>query len=167
VDHGADLKEGSPVYQALVGNPLGVAGLVKEWRASRPEVQDQLDQALFYHTAEGSGKVIGYLLWAGAQAHVRTPNPEDPEDSNETAIEAAVRRGDVSILKQMHPGRHPGLIPGLTANIRNHDIRMLEYLLSIGAPINDKANGGSSLIDQALWSLAFLCWAARRNYRNG
>ncbi len=112
--------------------------------------------ALLYHADQGSGKVIGLLIWSGAQPHTRIKDPRDPDnETGECAIEAAVRRGDVAILKQMHPERHPELITSLTKIAYSNDSAMLDYLLSIGAVLNDKPNGGSSLVDRAFGPLGF------------
>jgi len=156
IEHGADLCAGQPIYHALQSHPLAMARVAKELLAVHPELQGQVDMALFHHADEGSGKVIGLLLWAGARAHVRVKDPQDPDDeTGECAIEVAVRRGDVAILKQMHPERHPELIPGLIKRFFRNDTKMLDYLLSLGAVINDKPNGGSSLADSIFWSLFF------------
>lgn len=156
IEHGADLLEGLPIYQALANNPLAMARLCKELLHSHPEIQAQLDMALLHHADEASGKVIGLLLWAGAQPHVRIKGARDPDDEmGECAIEVAVRRGDVSILKQMHPDRHPNLVPRLSGALFRNNIQMLDYLLSLGLVVNDKPNGGSSLADRVFWGLWF------------
>lgn len=164
IEHGADLVEGLPIYNALVNHPLVMARPVKELLGVHPEVQAQLDSALLHHANDGSGKVIGMLIWAGARPHVRIKDPRDPDDeTGECAIEAAARRGDVAILKQMRPDRHPDLISSLLKALFRNNIPMLEYLLSLGAVINDKPNGGSSLVDGAFWCLWFPHGDSARN----
>jgi hypothetical protein len=153
LEAGADIMEGEPIYSGLMSNPLALARIAKEMREAHPEIQGQLDRALCDQVREASGKVIGMLLWAGAQAHVRLEDLYSPGELGPSAIELAVLRGDVAILKQMHPFRHPELIPEMIRWIYQEDQKLLDYILSSGALINDKPNGGSTLVDRAFSSL--------------
>jgi Ankyrin repeats (3 copies) len=153
LEAGADIREGEPIYSGLMSSPLAMARIAKEMREAHPEIQGQLDRALCDQVQEASGKVIGMLLWAGAQAHVKLEDLDSPGELGPSAVELAVFRGDLAILKQMHPFRHAELIPEMIGWIYQKDEKLLDYILSSGALINDKPNGGSTLVDRAFWSM--------------
>ena len=155
LDAGVDIREGRPIYYGLMSNPFAMARIAKELLEAHPEIQCQLDRALCDQVREASGKVIGILLWAGAQAHVKLEDLDSPGELGPSAVELAVFRGDLAILKQMHPFRYPELIPEMIRWIYQEDQKLLDYILSSGALINDKPNGGSTLVDHAFSSLYF------------
>ena len=90
-------------------------GFVKRHRREEPRIQQELNIALGYHVRAGNERGINLCLWAGADPHAPTPNPElgisedpEPEDGEErfigwSAIEEAASHGHLTILKRLGP----------------------------------------------------------------
>jgi hypothetical protein len=114
---GYDLTErhemGSILGHGTRNRPL--LGFVKQHRLDGPKIQQGLNIALCQHVREGNERGIALCLWAGADPHAPAPDPhirisDDTEvDDHEdhfigwSAIEEAVQRGHLEILKRLRP----------------------------------------------------------------
>jgi ankyrin repeat protein len=90
-------------------------GFVKRHRIEEPKIQRELNIALGYHVRAGNERGVNLCLWAGADPHASTPNPElglsgdaDSEGGEEgfigwSAIEDAASAGHLTILKRLEP----------------------------------------------------------------
>jgi hypothetical protein len=90
-------------------------GFVKRHRHEDPNLQLELNIALGYHARAGNEKGVSLCLWAGADPHAPTPNPElgmvedeNPDDEEDgfigwSAIEEAASAGHLDILKRLGP----------------------------------------------------------------
>jgi hypothetical protein len=90
-------------------------GFVKRYRAEDPKIQTELNIALGYHARAGNERGVALCLWAGADPHAPTPNPDlgiedDPGSGDEedrfigwSAVEEAAREGRLTILKKLGP----------------------------------------------------------------
>jgi hypothetical protein len=113
---GYDLTErhemGSVLGHGTTNRPL--LGFVKRHRTQNPKIQRELNIALGYHVRAENQRGVALCLWAGADPHAPTPNPElgdSDEDQDDweghfigfSAIEEAARHGDLTILKKLGP----------------------------------------------------------------
>ncbi len=90
-------------------------GFVKRHRTEDPKIQQELNIALGYHGRAGNEGGANLCLWAGADPHAPSPNPElgfsenTAEEAEEdrfvgwSAIEEAAREGHLNILKRLGP----------------------------------------------------------------
>jgi len=90
-------------------------GFVKRHRTEDPKIQQELNIALGSHVRAGKEKGVNLCLWAGADPHAPTPNPEfdlyenaDAEAEEEcfigcSAIQEAASYGELNILKRLGP----------------------------------------------------------------
>ena len=102
VSNGASLVREAPVAWGLMHKIRPVLGLLKRLGPDRPEVMRQADIALRFHAGEGSSKWVALTLWAGADPWSRGPDRVDDDDDDEhlNAIELAISRGHLDVLKQ-------------------------------------------------------------------
>jgi ankyrin repeat protein len=100
------------------------------------------------------------MLWAGANPRSLGPKADEADENDSecftTALKEACYSGNVDVLKKLKPDPQRDNLSELlhcaAALGRTNAIR---YLLEIGAQPNDKPNGGSSALDQALWQLNY------------
>jgi hypothetical protein len=154
LDRGADPITGHPFFHALNCSLQPLLGLFKELLAKDPRLQPQADATLGYYAEKKNPRCVGLLIWAGARpdAEITLEDAEDPQ----TALEVAVRSGDLATLKTMKPGRFPALLPKMVGAVGlGNAEEMTEFLFSIGAPVNDEADGSSSLLRSALWHIGW------------
>jgi len=152
LERGADPVKNDPFYHALLRVTHPVAGFIREWKERPPEIQSQVDAALLYFVMEKNGRGVGLCLWAGAQPavparEVRTKG----EEWTEVPLIAAAWGGDLTILKAMKPADHPNLLTEMLAN-SGGALAVVSYLLGLGAILNEKSNGGSSLLERRISS---------------
>lgn len=150
LERGADPVKNDPFYHALLRVTHPVAGIIREWKEMPPEIQSQVDAALLYFVMEKNGRGVGLCLWAGAQPavparEVRTKG----EEWTELPLIAAAWGGDLTILKAMKPADHPDLLTEMLAN-SGGALAVVSYLLGLGAILNEKSNGGSSLLERRI-----------------
>jgi hypothetical protein len=159
LDHGADAVEGRPFAEAFGAKVRTALRPFVEYKRAHPELaaslQEQLDCALRYFCGEGDLKWVSLLLWAGGDPRSRGPclekeYTEDPECYT-SGLEEACRSETLDVLKKLKPGpRRDNLVELLNyAAIWGRE-KTLEYLLEMGVNPNDKANGGSSVLDSVL-----------------
>jgi len=150
LDRGADAVTDDPLYHGLTSTVRPLLGIYKEYHDRFPDWQRQLNRALVHHVQQGSPQNVALLLWAGAQPDVAAPQSDQP-DGEETALEVAAAAGNLEILKALKPAKYPqSLGKVLRSAWLQGSIPMIDYLLELGAPLNDKADGGSDLLDSLI-----------------
>ena len=95
--------------------------------------------ALRYHAADGNLKWVSLLLWTGADPRLPVPRMDDSdvdEEDVETALVAAVRRGQFDVVRKI------GIDPArddVTALINEYcfgpNPDLLEFLIKLGANV--------------------------------
>jgi len=164
LDHGADALDGRPFAQAFGGKVRTALRPFVEYKRAHPELaaqlQVQLDCALRHFCYKGDLKWVSLLIWAGGDARSRGPSLEkeytnDPECYT-SGLEEACHSENVEVLKRLKPDPRQDDLPELLhcAAISSRK-PILQYLLELGSNPNDKANGGSSALDTALWHVNF------------
>lgn len=138
----------------------------------RPELadalQEQADMALRHACSEGEARWVGLLLWVGANPRTGglaidefdDPTYTSDPDSRRSALQAACSSGRLAVVKQLKPDPERDDMTDLLRSIYflpSPDL--LTHLLKLGASPNDKANGGSSVLDKALMYLNFGQWS--------
>jgi hypothetical protein len=120
---------GSILGHGTSNRPL--LGFVKRHRLEDPKLQLELNMALGYHARAGNEKGVSLCLWAGANPHTPTPNPEwgmveDENPENEeggfigwSAIEEAASEGHLHILKRL------GLTRAVTISTTSTDMQAI------------------------------------------
>lgn len=164
LDHGADPAAGRPFAEAFGAKVRTALRPFVEYKRAHPELatqlQEQLDCALRHFCGEGDLKWVSLLTWAGGTPRSRGPclgkeYTEDPECYT-SGLEEACHPETPDVLKKLKPDPNQDDLSHLLycAAISNRKA-ILEYLLDIGASPNDKANGGSSVLETALWHMSF------------
>jgi hypothetical protein len=164
LDHGADVVTGAPFAYAFCERVRTALRPYIEYKNAHPEVvlalQEQADRALRHFCHEGDLKWISLLLWAGANARSRGPDMDerwaDDPDCHTTALNEACSKGNLAVLKKLKPDPRSDDLAELLSNAAlTASKEITEYLLSLGAKVNNKPNGGSSALDRCLWHLGF------------
>jgi len=163
IEHGADLVTGSPLAKALHRTRTrAMLGIYTSCVVRRPELrtqlQSQLDAALRQACWDGDQKWMKLLLWAGADPASRGPLAQSIDSADgweSTALLELCSSGDAETLKRLVP-TVSALDLGEMMNRAAWRPRrgVIEYLLGIGAPVNDGADGTSKILSQSIEALA-------------
>jgi len=142
------------LVEIVAAMPRPLTGLIREYAKKIPDYEGQLSQALCWFVEEDHPRWIGLSLWMGANPRLRVPNSLIGEDEPEewmSSIEMAVFEGNLQALKLMKPSADKDDLTALLQQVwRPECVEAGEYLLSLGANINDKPNGGSYTLDRLL-----------------
>lgn len=152
IARGADVETDNPLAYALSRRIRTALGIYRRFRESVPDFKRQLDHALRYHCKKGDLKWVSLLLWAGADPYVG--GQSDPEysyvgDDDACAIEYAIIYGHLDILrmkKMPHDPRRPKAFMCLESACGSKSASYAACLLKFGYPVNDRADGTSSLV---------------------
>lgn len=174
LDGGADVVAGGPFAVAFGEKVRTALRPFVEYKRVHPDLapalQEQADRALRHFCYEGNLKWISLLLWAGANPRSRGPTLderwiEDP-DCHTTALSEAASKGNIEVLKKLKPDpRTDDLSELLSSAVLANSEETIDYLLTLGAKPNGKANGGCSALDRCFWHLGFGTydtWMAKR-----
>jgi ankyrin repeat protein len=152
LERGADPVAGAPFYGTLMCGLNPLLGFFKELLSKNPGLQPQADATLAYYASKGNPRGVGLMIWAGANP--TTAIQLECEHEGQSALEVAANSGSVPTLKTMKPERFPAVLPKLMSAVAYHSSKeMREYLLSIGAPLNDSEDGSCSMLRSALYSI--------------
>lgn len=94
IDRGVNPTKGNALAIALSWRIRTALGICKQYKKKFPEIQEQMDIALRYHTYKENKKWISLMLWAGADPYsvgVREADVGDADD-RDCALEIAVLR---------------------------------------------------------------------------
>lgn len=167
VANGLDLEcECYPIARAFRFKHREFLGVYMTMRDTVPTVRRQATIALRYHAAEGNIKWVSLLLWAGADPRLAVPRMGDSDvddDDVETALVAAVRRGQLDVVKKIgvDPARDDA-----TALINEYCLwpnpELLEYLIQLGADVRKSAGEDSAM----RWAFSSFEWSLDSVFRN-
>lgn len=160
---GSDLVSGDPFANAFGEKIRTSLRVFRDVTAAHPELRDRLilqsDRALRHFSSEGNLKWVNLILWAGANPRSTGPDLDprfqDDSECDTTALEEAAGRGHTEVLRRFKLTSDDPLSTLLRRAASFAHTDAVEYLLSLGANPNDKANGGSSAVDACLWHLEF------------
>lgn len=122
-----------------------------------PTAAKQAATALRYHAADGNLKWVSLLLWAGADPRLPVPRLDDSEvdeESVDTALGAAVQRGQFEIIKRIKidPARD-----NVTALANAYcfwpNPKLIEMFIKLGADVRNEHGAINSAISAFEWSL--------------
>jgi hypothetical protein len=166
VANGLDLECGYPIANAFRYKHREFLGVYMSLRDTVPTARRQATIALRYHAADGNLKWVSLLLWAGADPRLPVPRMEDSdvdEEDVETALVAAVRRGQFDVVKRI------GIDPtrdDVTALINEYcfwpNPALLEFLIKLGADVRNTAGDNSAMG----WAFSSFEWSLDPLFRD-
>ncbi len=156
LERGVDPTTDFAFYHAIVGMTKPALGIYKEWEATFPALKKLLNAALLHFVNEERARGVALCLWAGAEPAEPAIDVESSgkEEWREFPLVAAAWKGNLEILKALHPERHPDLLGEVLQSSRRRK-SVIDYLLKLGAPLNEKPNGGSALLDRTICDLGW------------
>lgn len=172
IAHGADILTGSPFAEAFASKVRTAVRPFMECRQAHPEHEaalvEQANQALRYFARKGDLKWVSLMLWAGADPRSRGPEAlertPDDEDCFTTALESVCCCDNLEVVKKLKPDRTlDDLEQMLCTAALFKNKALISYLLDLGANPSDKANGGSSAIDQCISGIPDADWRLLRS----
>lgn len=165
---GADLVTNAPFAHAFKARVKAALGIFLDCKRARPDLaealQKQVDMALRQACQDDDLKWVSLLMWLGANPRTKGLTTEDLDssdavedaDDRQSALQIACRRKP-EILKRLKPD--PALddlrelIAAATSLVTTPET--VAYLVRLGADINDKADGGSTVLDTCLRNFAW------------
>jgi ankyrin repeat protein len=122
------------------------------------QLQEQADRALRHFCFKEDLKWVSLMMWVGANPRSIGLTLEDDEEEEEhlSALTAAAYAKNVEILKRLKPNGKTDDVSGLlefAARFGHKEV--IQYLFELGAKPNDKPNGGSTALDNALESFDY------------
>jgi hypothetical protein len=151
--HWADIAEPESLADLIICRPHPLIGEIRAYAPRIPESQKQLAMALKYFVKWRSQKWIALAIWMGANPRLPAPALSCESGNAEyctSAVQDAVVSGDLETLKQLKPSQHLDDLNSLLADASymfNTRVHVVEHLLECGATLNNKSNGGSTIID--------------------
>ena len=166
VANGLDLDGDYPIAKAFRYKHREFLGVYMSVRDTVPSARRQATMALRYHAADGNLKWVSLLLWAGADPRLPVPRMDDSdvdEDDFETALVAAVRRGQFDVVKKI------GIDPArddVTALINEYcfwpNPELLEFLIKLGADARKAAGEENAM----RWAFSSFEWSLDSLFRD-
>jgi len=164
VERGADLTTNAPFARAFNARIKAVLGIFLDCRRARPdlaeELQQQVDAALRQACQNDDLKWVSLLMWLGANPRSKGFATEDLEhtdaledaDYQQSALQIACSSRDLEILKRLKPDPAVDDLRELVAAAATWriNIECVAYLVRLGAHINDKPDGGSTVLNRCL-----------------
>ena len=163
IEQGADCETGNPLALAFCHRIRPALRIFKQYKDRFPSFQEQVNIALRYHCKEGNQKWISLMLWVGADPCAPGPSRSDqPPDSDleESALEFAALYGRAEVFRMRQIRLDPKqnrAFDLVRVACYGKSSELLQRLIEMGYPLNDQANGGSSLISQLLQGMSW-CW---------
>lgn len=157
LEHWNEIGSDRGLTEIVLSMPRPLTGLIKEYATRIPNYQIQLGAALNQFINDGHLRWIALTMWMGADPRVPAPVPSwsspDPE-SYIAPIEHAVWNSNLDALKMMKVSGESDDLNALVASASTfraeENAHVIEFLLEQGASMNNKPNGGSSIIDSLL-----------------
>jgi hypothetical protein len=167
VANGLDLECGCyPIARAFRDKHREFLGVYMSARDTVSTAFRQATMALRYHAADGNLKWVSLLIWAGADPRLPVPRLEDSEvdeEDLETALVAAVRRGQFAVVKKI--GIDPAL-DDVTALINEYcflpNPELLEFLIKLGADVRKPAGEDNAM----RWAFSSFEWSLDSLFRD-
>ncbi|MCA9444384.1 MAG: ankyrin repeat domain-containing protein [Candidatus Omnitrophica bacterium] len=147
--------------EVVLAMPRPLVGLIREYAPRLPNSQLQLAKAMKTFIREDHPKWIGLTLWMGGNPRLPAPDAffrsDDPADWT-SALQDAVSSCHLAALKLFKPSKERDDLNELLTHVSFFNLERAEaaeYLLKRGAQINNKPNGGSSILDSLFRSADF------------
>lgn len=152
---GVDLSTGAPLARELIYRSEVALQCFERWHAEIETVRDQGAVALITHVREGDEWWVTRLIRAGANPRlcVTALDCRYEETFRCTALEEAARHGTYHVLLRLGVRKSDDLEALLKETCWDFDLAKMKYLLARGRKLNDRANGGSSLLQDCLRAL--------------
>jgi hypothetical protein len=148
LESGVDISRWDALARAIAAGARPLIGVFKEYCHNRPDAQVQLAKALKHFIREKSEKWVSLSLWMGADPRlVTTETGREDADLASSALEDACLEGDFEIVRLFKLDRQRDDLNYLLGRFFCLNIRVVDHLLAHGASINNKPNGGCSLLD--------------------
>jgi hypothetical protein len=161
IERGADVETGNPLARAFCDKIHPALRIYKHYHQRFPSFQEQANIALRHHCKNGNEKWIALMLWAGADPCAQgtcKPEAETDDGLQFSALGFAAFYGHHEIfeMRRVHlDPNHPGAFALMTAASYGERADLLAKLLSLGFPVSDDHNGGSSLFHLLLQGISF------------
>ena len=164
VRHGADLVTSAPFARAFKGRVKAALGIYLDCRRARPDIaeslQAQADMALRQACQDDDLKWVSLLMWLGASPRSKGLTTDDleheeaPDDPDycQSALQIACGSRKPEILRRLKPDPGQDDLRELMAAAASFATtpETVAYLISLGADVNDRPDGGSTVLDKAL-----------------
>lgn len=156
LDHWDEVGGEDGLTELVLAKVRPFIGIIKEFAPCVPNHKVQLGAALNQFISEGKLKWCSLAMWMGADPRLPAPvSYSDWSDPDEwtTPVKHAMWRGNIDALKLMKLSPDTDDLNSLLESpyFRLHDSAgITEYLVERGADINNKPNGGSSIVDALL-----------------
>ena len=152
--HWNDVEDGYALYKVILAMPYPLTGIIKEFAPSVPNHKQQLGKALNHFVRDNRLRWIAMTVWMGADPRLPAPCPDDDKNEPETwvsPLELAADGGTLEALKLLKPSAETDDLNRLLEHLfiwDYKDLKIAEYLLSLGASVNNKPNGGCSILNR-------------------
>ena len=164
VERGADLVTNAPLARAFKMRIKAVLGIFLDCKRARPDLADalqqQADMALRQACQDDDLKWVSLLMWLGANPRSKGVATEDLDgsypledtDYHQSALQIACGSKKPEILKRLKPDPAVDDLRELMASAGSWNTipETVAYLVRIGADINDKVDGGSTVLNRCL-----------------
>ena len=163
VARGADLVTNAPFARAFKTRIKAALGIFLDCKRARPdlseELQQQLDSALRQACQDSDLKWVSLLMWLGANPRSKGIATEDLdstfafEDTDlRSALQIACGSRVPEILKRLKPDPEVDDLRELMAAAASWytTTESVAYLMRLGANVNDKPDGGSTVLERCL-----------------
>ncbi len=182
LEHGADPVTNAPFARAFKARVKAVLGIFLDCKRARPELADalqsQADMALRQACQDEDLKWVSLLMWLGANPRVKglstddldSPDALDDSEYQQSALQIACGSKEPKILKRLKPDPATDDLRELMAAAASliTTPETVAYLVSLGADVNDKSDGGSTVLETCLRNFAWreAVWEASYPYRH-
>ena len=164
LEHGADPVTNAPFARAFKARVKAVLGIFLDCKRARPELAEalqlQADMALRQACQDEDLKWVSLLMWLGANPRTKglatddldSPDALDDPGYEQSALQIACRSKEPKILKRLKPDPVTDELRELMAAAASFITtpEPVAYLVTLGADVNDKSDGGSTVLDACL-----------------
>lgn len=182
LEHGADPVTNAPFARAFKSRVKAALGIFLDCKRARPDLADalqlQADMALRQSCQDEDLKWVSLLMWLGANPRSKglatddldTPDAlEDPE-YQQSALQIACHSKEPKILKRLKPDPAIDDLHELMAAAASliTTPETIAFLVNLGADVNDKPDGGSTVLETCLRNFGWreMIWEASYPYRH-
>lgn len=169
VARGADLVTNAPFARAFKARIKAVLGIFLDCKRARPDLADewqrQADMALRQACQDDDLKWVSLLMWLGANPRSKGLATEDLDGPDEfqdaeyqrSALQIACSGRKPEILKRLRPDPTVDDLRELMTAAASWSVtpQTVAYLVRLGADVNDKVDGGSTVLDRCLNSFGW------------
>lgn len=164
LDRGADLVTNAPFARAFKRRIKAILGIFLDCKRARPDLaavlQEQADMALRQACQDEDLKWVSLLMWLGADPrskglptdYLDDQDIADDPSSRESALQIACSSRKLAILQRLKPDPTVDNLSELMAFAASimTTPETVAYLVKLGANINDKEDGGSTVLNACL-----------------